>query len=145
MNTALAFSLVPPDVVVIDKTCEDPQFEVDVGKMTRAFANIIKNAFDAMPKGGILTIKCEQEAGMIVFSFKDTGEGMTQETLDKLWLPLYTTKAKGMGLGLAICKRAVEAHEGKITAESQLNLGTTIKVELPLNLRSSKTQESPLV
>jgi signal transduction histidine kinase len=142
VNTALAFSSAPQNVVVLDKTCEDPRFEIDAGKMTRAFANVIKNAFDAMPKGGILTIYCKEEAGMMVFSFKDTGEGMTQETLSKLWLPLFTTKAKGMGFGLAICKRAVEAHNGKISAESQLKLGTTITVELPLNLRATNIQES---
>ena len=105
--------------------------------MTRAFVNIIKNAFDAMPNGGELIIQSEKIGESIVFSFKDSGHGMEKETLDKLWNPLFTTKAKGMGFGLAICKRAVEAHDGKITAESQVNEGTTIKVELPLNLKSS--------
>jgi len=110
--------------------------------MSRGFANIIKNAFDAMPNGGKLIIKSEKIDDDIVFSFKDAGDGMTQETLGKLWTPLFTTKAKGMGFGLAICRRTVEAHDGKITAESALKKGTTIKVELPLNLKSKDSQES---
>jgi len=139
VNNALAFSSAPQNIVVLDKTCEAPTLEIDAGKITRAFANIIKNAFDAMPRCGILTINCAEEDEMVVFTFKDTGEGMSKETLDKLWLPLFTTKAKGMGFGLAICKRAVESHTGEISAESQLNFGTTIKVKLPQNLRSSNT------
>ena len=61
---------------------------------------------------------------------------MTPETLGNLWTPLFTTKAKGMGFGLAICKRVVEAHTGKVSAESSIKKGTTIKVELPLNLKT---------
>ena len=64
--------------------------------------------------------------------FTDTGVGMDEATLSKLWTPLFTTKAKGMGFGLAICRRIVEAHEGCISAESVLGQGTTIRVELPL-------------
>lgn len=97
--------------------------------------NIIVNAFEAMPNGGKLTVKSQEAAGMLVFSFTDTGDGMTQETLSKIWTPLFTTKAKGMGFGLAICKRIVEAHAGKITAQSKPKAGTTITIELPHTLR----------
>jgi signal transduction histidine kinase len=57
---------------------------------------------------------------------------MTEETLSKLWTPLFTTKAKGMGFGLAITKRIIEAHGGRILLESVFEAGTTVKVELPL-------------
>jgi signal transduction histidine kinase len=70
---------------------------------------------------------------------------MTQETLDKLWMPLFTTKAKGMGFGLAICKRTVESHTGKVSAESSVKEGTTIRVELPLNLKASNGSDDPLL
>jgi PAS domain S-box-containing protein len=142
VKSTLALISPPQNVQVIDKTKEAPEFQVDAGKMSRGFVNIIKNAFDAMPNGGKLIIKSEKIDDDIVFSFKDTGDGMTQKTLGKLWTPLFTTKAKGMGFGLAICKRTVEAHDGKITAESALKKGTTIKVELPLNLKSKDSQES---
>ena len=140
VNTALALVSTPENVVVVDKTRELPVLQIDSDKMARAFMNIIKNVFDAMPKGGELTISCEEEAEMAIFSFKDTGDGMTQETLDKIWSPLFTTKAKGMGFGLAICKRTIEAHEGKIAAESKFKSGTTVKVVLPLNLISSNKE-----
>ncbi len=129
---ALALVLSPQNVQVIDETHEVPLFHVDSDKIRRAFMNIIKNAFDAMPNGGKLTIKSRENAGIVHFSFTDTGDGMTQETLSKIWTPLFTTKAKGMGFGLANCKRIIEAHEGKINAQSQLKTGTTITVELPL-------------
>jgi PAS domain S-box-containing protein len=133
IENALTQIAAPQNVVVKDETKETPSFQVDVEKIRRGFANIVKNAFDAMPEGGELTIKSEQIGNFVVFSFRDTGDGMTQETLDKVWTPLFTTKAKGMGFGLAISKRAVEAHAGKISAESSLKEGTTIRVELPLN------------
>jgi PAS domain S-box-containing protein len=134
---ALAQVSPPLNIHVTDETADALEFQVDEGKMRRAFVNIVKNAFDAMPDGGELTIKSEKADGMVVFSFRDTGDGMTQETLSKLWTPLFTTKAKGMGFGLAICRRIVEAHGGKISAESQLKAGTTIRVELPLNRSKS--------
>ena len=102
--------------------------------MRRGFVDIFKNAYDAMPNGGELTVKGEKIGNSIIFIFTDTGEGMTQETLSKLWTPLFTTKAKGMGFGLAICKRTVEAHGGKITAVSEPKKGTTITIEFPLDL-----------
>jgi PAS domain S-box-containing protein len=141
VKSAIALIPAPQNVQVIDETKEVPEFQIDAGRMRRGFVNIIKNAFDAMPNGGELIIKSEKVDGIIVFSFKDTGDGMTQKTLRKLWTPLFTTKAKGMGFGLAICRRTVEAHDGKITVESALKKGTTIKVELPLNLKSLNGQE----
>lgn len=103
--------------------------------------NLIKNAFDenafdAMPNGGKLTIGSRREKSNFVFTFEDTGTGMTQETLDKLWTPLFTTKAKGMGFGLPISKRIVEAHRGKISVESTVGRGTKFTVTIPLNVKS---------
>jgi PAS domain S-box-containing protein len=119
--------------IVVDAK-EPVQFKVDINKMQRAFSNIIKNAIDSMPKGGELTVKTQSAQGKIVFVFQDNGEGMTKEVLGKLWSPLFTTKAKGMGFGLPICKRAVEAHGGKICVTSEHKKGTTVTVELPTDL-----------
>jgi PAS domain S-box-containing protein len=138
VKSALTLIPTPANIEVSDETQEIPKFQIDVGKIRRSFVNIIKNAFDAMPNGGTLTIKNEIIGDSVVFSFKDTGQGMTQETLTKMWKPLFTTKAKGMGFGLAICKRNVEAYGGKINAESTPKRGTTILIELPLNLESQQ-------
>ena len=68
----------------------------------------------------------------VAFSFADAGVGMSEDTLQKLWTPLFTTKAQGMGLGLPICKRFVEAHNGNISGSSILNKGSTFTVNLPI-------------
>ena len=135
VKAALSLSVQPQNVEIIDKTQDTPQFNVDEVKMCRSFINIFKNAFDAMPNGGELQVLSESKDKMITFTFKDNGCGMTKETIEKLWTPLFTTKAKGMGFGMVICKRNVKAHGGKITLESVLGEGTTITVELPLNLK----------
>jgi signal transduction histidine kinase len=99
--------------------------------MKRVFVNIIKNAVDAMPNGGKLEIETQQIEGGIKTSFSDTGHGISEENQKNLFQPLFTTKAKGMGFGLAICQRIVEAHNGKISIRSILGKGTTVTVELP--------------
>jgi signal transduction histidine kinase len=106
--------------------------------MKRTFINLIRNAVEAMPNGGTLTIKSRKIRDKITFAFSDTGVGMSEEVLKRLWNPLFTTKAKGMGLGLAICKRFVEAHGGSIAVESTLGKGTTFTVKIPIE---PKTEE----
>ena len=128
---SLSHCLCPDNVGVVDETVDEPKFRADEDRLYRAFANIIKNAFDAMPYGGELRITSELVADKIHFTFRDNGFGMTEETLSKLWTPLFTTKAKGMGFGLAISKRIIEAHGGRIMLESTLEKGTTVSVELP--------------
>ena len=135
---ALSLMKVPQNVVVIDRMGKEPRPKVDKEKMRRVFVNIIKNAFDAMPNGGELTAKSEKEGDNVVFSFSDTGTGMSKEVLDKIWSPLFTTKARGMGFGLPICKRIVEAHGGKITITSALDKGSTFTITLPIE---PKTQD----
>jgi signal transduction histidine kinase len=105
---------------------------VDMEKMKRVCVNLIKNAVDAMPKGGKLTIKSNTMDDQLEMVFIDTGIGITKEVLQKLWSPLFTTKAKGMGFGLPICKRVVEAHDGSISVESTVGKGTTFTVTIPI-------------
>ncbi|MBS7646335.1 PAS domain S-box protein [Candidatus Bathyarchaeota archaeon] len=132
LNEALAAVEIPQNIKVIKLANEKPKVKVDFEKMKRVFVNLVKNAVDAMPHGGTLTIKSMKEGGNVVFTVSDTGIGMTEEVLKKLWTPLFTTKAKGMGFGLAICKRFVEAHGGTITVESAPGKGTTFTVTLPI-------------
>ncbi len=72
------------------------------------------------------------------FIFADTGSGMSEDVIGKIFTPLFTTKAQGMGFGLAICKRIVEAHGGKIGVESTLNKGTTFTISLPIEQQHKK-------
>ena len=98
--------------------------------MQRVFINLIKNAIEAMPDGGTLEIASTQNMDDLQITFTDTGIGMPEEVVTKLFTPLFTTKARGMGLGLPICKRIVEAHGGKISVQSIPNKGTTFTVKL---------------
>ena len=132
LKEALSLVEVPKNIQVLDLTRTEPKIKVDVEKMKRVFINVIKNAVDAMPKGGKLTIKSNKVDDNLEVAFTDTGIGMPKSVAEKLWIPLFTTKAKGMGLGLAICKRVVEAHQGNISVESVVGEGTTFTVTVPI-------------
>jgi PAS domain S-box-containing protein len=132
MDSALSMVKVPANVKVIDKCGNVPMISVDVAKVSRVFVNLIINAFDAMPNGGALTISAQKTSDSVEFEFEDTGVGISAESMSKLWTMLFTTKSRGMGLGLPICKRIVEAHGGKIQVESEEGKGTTFKITLPL-------------
>ncbi|MCJ7455967.1 PAS domain S-box protein [Candidatus Bathyarchaeota archaeon] len=129
---ALAKVKIPKRVRVVNSTKNQPTMRLDVEKMRRIFLNLTLNAVDAMPKGGTLTIASARSDDNVHITFKDTGEGMTTETLAKLWSPLYTTRAKGMGFGLAVAKRLVEAHGGSISVETKVGKGSTFTVTLPI-------------
>ena len=136
-ENALAFVTAPPNIKIVNRAKSLPTLLVDKVQLSRVFVNMIKNAFEAMPNGGTLTMSSAATRDTVTISFKDTGIGMSQEIVDKLWRPLFTTKAKGMGFGLPICKRIVEAHGGKIQVTSALGKGTVFTVALPLNKRQS--------
>lgn len=93
---------------------------------------MVMNALQAMLQGGKLTISAQKKDGAAVFSIADTGPGIRKEHMDRLFSPFFTTKAKGQGLGLPVCKRLVEAHGGAITVESKLGKGSSFTVEIPL-------------
>lgn len=132
LTEALSLIEVPQKIHVLNRTGKEPRVRVDKEKMRRVFVNIVKNAFDAMPDGGKLTVKSGKERDNVAFTFSDTGAGMSKEVKNKIWSPLFTTKAKGMGFGLPICKRIVEAHGGKISVESVAGRGSTFTVTLPI-------------
>jgi two-component system, sporulation sensor kinase E len=129
---ALDLLRIPRRVRVVDLAKNTPLISVDVEKVKRAFVNVIKNAVDAMPKGGTLTIRSRKSDGNLEMSFADTGMGMPGETLQRIFTPLFTSKAKGMGFGLAISKRIVEAHGGRIAVESTVGKGSTFTLIIPI-------------
>jgi len=113
---------------------------VDPDLMKRLFTNLTINALQAMSEGGQLTIKASKKGEDAFISFQDSGAGIPEENLDKLFSPFFTTKAKGQGLGLPVCKRLVEAHGGTISVESKVGQGSTFTVKLPL--QEKKTEVS---
>jgi signal transduction histidine kinase len=145
VKNALAHIEVPERIRLTNTAENGPILKADKEKMIRVFVNLIKNAFDAMPEGGSLKIRNEKAKSKVTFIFEDTGAGMTKETMLKLWTPLFTTKAKGMGFGLAICKRIVEAHGGTISVESTIGEGTKMTVTLPVNPKKVVSSEETWV
>jgi signal transduction histidine kinase len=105
---------------------------IDPEKINRVFMNIMKNALEAMKKGGTFSITADEHNGEILFSLKDTGMGIPKEIRDKLFDSFVTSGKKGgTGLGLAIVKKVVEEHKGKIEVESKTGVGTTFKLYFP--------------
>jgi PAS domain S-box-containing protein len=132
VDEALRMVQVPNRIQIINHVDEEAWIWVNADKMMRVFINLIKNAVDAMPQKGSLIIRSCQTKDCVEIGFADTGTGIPEETLKKLFTPLFTTKAQGMGFGLAICKRIIEAHEGTITVKTAVNKGTKLTVTLPI-------------
>lgn len=112
-----------------------PTIQADRQQLRQVFLNLMTNASDAMTAGGSITLRATTSADgkKVHLEFNDTGAGITQESLKKIWDPFFTTKpeGKGTGLGLAICKRVIEEHQGSITIESEAGQGTRVTLELP--------------
>jgi signal transduction histidine kinase len=129
---------VPENISLVENFKEDlPPAEIDAQRMRQVFLNMAQNAIQSMPMGGKLIITTghlldQQELDFITVSFRDTGVGMDPDTLQKAFEPLFTTKARGTGLGLPICLGIVEKHGGKILVESEPNKGTTFTIQFPL-------------
>ncbi len=112
-----------------------PKIYADENLLKQLYFNILHNAMEAMDSGGIIKISAQDDDEFVKISFADTGCGMDEEAISKLFNPYFTTKTTGHGLGMTIIQAIVRAHGGKIDVESLLNKGTTITVSLP---RTSK-------
>ncbi|MBS4538249.1 PAS domain S-box protein [Clostridium sp. D2Q-11] len=110
----------------------NPQVLIDKDNLKQSFINIIFNAIQAMPKGGKLDIEVTIDKGWVKTTFYDTGVGIPEKKLEKIFEPFYTTKDTGTGLGLSITHRIIEEHKGYIEVESELNKGTIVHIYLPL-------------
>jgi len=124
--------IVPPEKIVVRKNIYVEEIVCDEMLLERVLYNIILNAVQAMPEGGTLTITGEKSDGNIILSVEDTGVGIPENILPKLFTPFFTTKAKGQGLGLAICKRFIEVLNGKIDVESEVGKGSKFTITIPL-------------
>ncbi len=119
-----------------------PQASLDPGQIKQALVNLMKNAIQAMTKGGMLSLQTGQDNGGVWVSVGDTGGGIPQEQINRIFEPFYTTKKKGTGLGLMIVQRIVRAHGGRIELESHVGKGTVFRVWLPLLERHPKLLEA---
>ena len=106
----------------------------DPEQLHRAFSNLALNAMDAMPQGGILSLRTRPSGDRVAVEIADTGSGLTAEECERLFTPYYTSKAHGTGLGLAIVQSIVSDHQGRISVRSEPGRGTTFMIELPGNL-----------
>jgi signal transduction histidine kinase len=110
-----------------------PMLRIDPLQMGQVFLNLIMNAVQAMPTGGILTLRGSQNSEETVrLEVVDTGPGISPENMRKLFQPLFTTKARGIGLGLVVCRNLTEANDGRIEVASEPGQGTTFTVMLPI-------------
>jgi signal transduction histidine kinase len=112
---------------------EPMPLDADPELLHRALSNLVLNAMDAMPDGGIIRIEAAPKADRIELKISDTGSGLTPEECERLFTPYYTTKQHGTGLGLAIVQSVVADHAGTITVESNPNSGATFIITLPKN------------
>jgi PAS domain S-box-containing protein len=110
----------------------------DATQLQQVLVNLVKNAMQAMTTGGALTLQTGETNDGVWVSVADTGGGIPQEQINRIFEPFYTTKKKGTGLGLMIVQRIVRAHNGRIELESNVGRGTTFRVWLPLHERKPR-------
>ncbi len=120
-----------------------PPAPVDAAQMQQVLVNLVKNAMQAMTKGGVLTLRTGAGAEGVWVSVSDTGGGIPQEQINRIFEPFYTTKKTGTGLGLMIVQRIVRAHGGRIELESNAGRGSTFRVWLPLEERAPRLLGTP--
>jgi nitrogen-specific signal transduction histidine kinase len=103
----------------------------DSDKMREVLLNLVRNALQAMPEGGELTFQTLQEEARVVVRVSDTGEGIPEEDLGKIFTPYFTTKSDGSGIGLSYVQRVISAHGGTVSADTEAGKGATFKLEIP--------------
>jgi len=132
VKEALSQVEAPENVELITELGSLPEIMADKGMIKRVFLNSALNGVQAMENGGRLKVSTRKTKEFVEVIFKDTGVGIPKENMEKLFTPFFTTKAKGMGMGLAICRKFVESHGGNIEVESEKGKGTTFTVRLPI-------------
>jgi signal transduction histidine kinase len=109
-----------------------PPVCVDGEQLWEAVLNLIRNALDAMPDGGNLTVSAQKHGAEALISIRDNGRGMTEEEARHLFVPFFTTKSDGTGLGLAYAQRVINEHGGRIDCATARGKGSTFSIQLPL-------------
>jgi signal transduction histidine kinase len=143
INESLSYTTIPEQIKInINLNGHSHNVRTDPEQIGRVFNNIISNAIQAMNgKTGELNISSEGDDNQVAIKFKDTGCGIPEENLQKIFEPLFTTKPKGIGLGLAISRRLVEQNGGKMEVASRVGEGTTFTIKLPIEKRRDNRNE----
>jgi signal transduction histidine kinase len=125
--------MIPQNVHLVRDVQLIGDVKVDVGRFVRVLLNLVKNSLEAMSNGGVLRIELLQIDNDAVFRVADTGAGIPEDVLPKIFEPFVTHgKSTGTGLGMAIVKSVVDAHTGTIDVRSKVGVGTTVEISLPL-------------
>jgi len=129
-----------PEIVKVTKLYapENPWVNIDAEEMKQAVRNLIGNALEVMPEGGALTVESLLTGEFVRLSVSDTGAGIPPEVIEKIFAPFFTTKARGTGLGLAVVKKAIDRHKGRVEIESTVGTGTTFRLFIPLYTESAR-------
>jgi signal transduction histidine kinase len=114
---------------------------IDATQLQQVLVNLVKNAIQAMTTGGTLTLQTGETGDSVWVSVADTGGGIPQEQINRIFEPFYTTKKKGTGLGLMIVQRIIRAHNGRVELESHAGRGATFRIWLPLHERKPRLLE----
>ena len=109
-----------------------PPVHADADQLWEALLNLIRNAVDAMPEGGNLTVSARRNGADALVSISDSGHGMTDEEAENLFVPFFTTKSDGTGLGLAYAQQVISEHGGRIDCATARGKGSTFSIQLPL-------------
>ena len=123
----------PPHIELIKQFApENPTVNIDTDEMTQAVRNLIKNGIEVMPETGKICVRTDVVGDMARIDIEDAGPGIVKETLEKIFAPFFTTKARGTGLGLAVVKKIADRHKGRIEVSSVVGKGTCFRLFIPL-------------
>ncbi|MDE2312822.1 MAG: HAMP domain-containing protein, partial [Elusimicrobia bacterium] len=124
----------PPHIRVDKIFCaENPPVDIDTTEMQQAIRNIIGNAIEVMPASGAIRARTTMSGrDAVCLELADSGPGMPRDVLDKIFTPFFTTKARGTGLGLAVVRKVMDRHKGRVEVESEAGRGTTFRLYLPV-------------
>lgn len=133
IDEAISRVPIPENIELAERLGTDrAEVEVDSDQIQQVLVNVITNSVQAMPGGGKLTIAAREKGRFLEVEITDTGVGIPRENVGRVFEPLFTTRAKGIGLGLAVCKSIIDRHGGDIEVRSKVGEGTTFKITLPL-------------
>jgi two-component system sensor histidine kinase HydH len=137
-NITFLASQIKQEGYTIEKHYDEnlPEIAADADMLYQAFLNILINAMQAMPGGGIIHVNIHSADHSVTIVIEDEGEGVPEDLLEKIWDPFFTTKAKGTGLGLGIVKNIIESHEGSVSITNQPDAGSRVAIVLPVNQRA---------
>jgi signal transduction histidine kinase len=134
IRNVISSAKIPKEVAVSISIEKDfPKIKLDLACLKRTLTNLVSNSVQAMPKGGELAIKAFLQNGKALITVADTGEGMSDGVKSKIFTPLFTTKSRGQGFGLAVVKKLTEAMGGTVSFESEKENGTKFTLEFPLS------------